>query len=73
MILDTSPPQNPKVGFGEPSVLVETIRVELAEIKEKINLTGEFGQMTQYFTSRGSWKDNQYVFMTGSSSQGKLD
>ena len=30
------------MGLQGPGVLVETIRVELAEIKEKINLTGEF-------------------------------
>ena len=42
-ILDNSPTaKSKKLGLQSPGVLVETIRVELAEIKEKINLTGEF-------------------------------
>ena len=43
MILDSSPTaKSKKLGLQNQGVLVETIRVELAEIKEKINLTGEF-------------------------------
>ncbi len=43
LILDTSPTaKSKKLVLQSPGVLVETIRVELAEIREKINLTGEF-------------------------------
>ena len=42
-IINSSPTAKSKeLGLQSPGVLVETIRVELAEIKEKINLTGEF-------------------------------
>ena len=41
--LESSPTaKSKKLGLQSSGVLVETIRVELAEIKEKINLTGEF-------------------------------
>ena len=43
MILDTSVYRKiKKLSSQSPGVLVETIRVELSEIKEKLNLTGEF-------------------------------
>ncbi|MDA9688951.1 efflux RND transporter periplasmic adaptor subunit [Betaproteobacteria bacterium] len=43
LIFGTSPTaKSKKLGLQSPGVLVETIRVELAEIREKINLTGEF-------------------------------
>ena len=43
MISDSSPTaKSKKLGLQSSGILVETIKVELAEIKEKINLTGEF-------------------------------